>query len=113
MGAVDETADRNTPVLSGDLVRQPHGGALRRGGGTPARSDDQTRAYRLLREGAADAAMTLLDAARAGDRRAAETVLHYALGRPVSLTDLDARALRQAIDEQLSEMGLGGIGVRR
>lgn len=106
MDAMEENADRNPPVLSGSLVRQKHGGALRRGGGAPARSEDQTRAYRILRDGAADAAMTLLEAARAGDRRAAETVLHYAIGRPVSLTELDARALREAIDAQLAEMGI-------
>lgn len=92
---------------SGELVPQPHGGALRRGGGAPARSDDQARAYRLLREGAAEAAAVLLEAARSGDTRAATVVLHYALGRPVSLVDLDRHAAREAVDAALEELGLG------
>lgn len=91
---------------SGPLVPQAHGGALRRGGGAPSRSDDQARAYRLLREGAADAAAVLLEAARGGDVKAALAVLHYSLGRPVSLTDLDRRAVREATDAYLAELGL-------
>lgn len=105
---------------SGELVRQAHGGALRRGGGAPPRSDDQARAHRLLREGAEDAARTLLTAARNGDVKAAGQVLAYALGRPAqrveldgtlttcghsdfvaTLTDEERRILRRAIDAEL------------
>lgn len=120
-GAVRESSG----VDRAHLVKQPHGGALRRGGGAPARSADQVAAYRLLREGSLKAATTILKAAEDGNLKAAELVLFYALGRPqqrVELTgdtdfgrrfldeleDDERRALRDAIRAEISSRDAAG-----
>lgn len=74
---------------SGELVPQPHGGALRRGGGAPPRSEDQRRAFAVLKGGAEDAAIALVNAARGGDTRAAGLVLLHAIGRPPSRHEVE------------------------
>lgn len=69
---------RSTP----SSARRSAAHALESGGGIPLSEEDRVRVYRLLRDGVLDAALTLIDAARDGDRRAADTILRYALGDP-------------------------------
>lgn len=105
--------------VSGEIVPQAHGGALRHGGGRPKDSGQVLRIKEILRSGAEETARAVVAKAKKGDLRAAQMVLEYAIGKPTdrvelsgpdggpielaaTMTDEERRVLRDAIREHLA-----------
>lgn len=105
--------------ISGELVPQPHGGALRLGGGRPVETEEQKAVRSLIKAGARDAAAALVRKAKKGDVRAIELVLAYVVGKPTErvehsgpdggpieflngMNDHERMTLRKIIDEAVT-----------
>ena len=94
-----------------EMMPQPHGGALQRGGpGRPKIADTVVGKIRaaLLSDGAEDAlgvVDVLIARARKGERWAVEMCMHYGIGKPTEVIDLTLR-LREYVAAYAAEAGI-------
>lgn len=94
-----------------EMMPQPHGGALQRGGpGRPKMADGIVEKIRaaLVSDGSKDQlgiVDVLIARARKGERWAVEMCMHYGIGKPTEVIDLTLR-LREMVATFAEEAGL-------